>query len=210
MFIASVTNDGKYLMIYTTKDTDNVQLLHIADISKGLDQGAKDLNLEIKAVIPEWIGGFSYIHNKGSAFYFNTNFLSPMGRVIMIDVDKPQQDNWIEVIPEHEKNVLEGSFCSNGLIVNSYLENAHTKIKIYSIGGQNESATYIRDLELPDLGSVGGVSGYHDSDELFYSFSSFTDPGSQYKVNMTTFEQEQIRKTKLHSSCPNPSDFVTD
>ena len=41
MFYTSVSNDGQYVLLYTSKDTDNIQLLQIADISKGPN---KDLN----------------------------------------------------------------------------------------------------------------------------------------------------------------------
>lgn len=74
----------------------------------------------------------------------------------------------------------------------------------------NRRAEYLRDIDLPDMGSVGAVAARHDSDELFYSFGSFTDPGSSHRVNMTTFASEQIRRTRLAASCPDPSEFVTD
>lgn len=68
--------------------------------------------------------------------------------------------------------------CSNGLILNTYLENAHERVEVYRINEPKEKAEYLRDIELPDMGSVSDISARHDSDELFYSFSSFTDPGS--------------------------------
>lgn len=96
------------------------------------------------------------------------------------------------------------------MIINTYLENAHQRVEVYKITESGEKAEYLRDIELPEMGSIIDVSTSHDSDELFYSFSSFTDPGSQHRVNLTTFESQQIRKTKLAESCPEPSDFVTD
>lgn len=62
MFIPEVTNDGKYLIISTTKNTDDIQLVNVADISDGLER-YKEVELPFKAIVPDWIGGFSYIHN---------------------------------------------------------------------------------------------------------------------------------------------------
>ena len=56
-----------------------------------------------------------------------------MGRVIMIDSRIPQVYNWVELIPENTREPLQYSFCSNGLIVNTYLEDAHEKLSVFEI-----------------------------------------------------------------------------
>lgn len=99
MFIAEVSNDGKYLLIYTTRDTDDVQLLSVADISEGIPKYS-EAKLEFKDLLPDWIGGFQYIHNIDYNFYFKTNYKAPLSRVIMIDVRIPKEENWVEMIPE--------------------------------------------------------------------------------------------------------------
>lgn len=57
---------------------------------------------------------------------------------------------------------------------------------------------------------MGGISASWDDEEMFYSFNSFTDPGSSYRVNATTFEEELIYKTVVSDSIPDSSNFVTD
>lgn len=114
------------------------------------------------------------------------------------------------MVTEKEKDPLQYSQCSNGMLVNTYLENAHQRVEVYKINEPNKKAQYLRDIDLPEMGSVGDLVASHDSDELFYSFNSFTDPGSQHRVDMNTFESQEIRRTELDESCPVPSDFVTD
>lgn len=63
---------------------------------------------------------------------------------------------------------------------------------------------------MPDIGSLSGISSKWNSDELFYSFTSFTDPGSSYRVNMTTFETKMVHKTIVSASIPDSSQFITD
>lgn len=98
MFITEVSNDGKNLIVYTTKNADDTVLMSIADISGGIPREG-EVKLEFKNVVPEWIGGFQYIHNIGSHFYFKTNYLATKGRIIMIDIGNPEQGNWVELIP---------------------------------------------------------------------------------------------------------------
>lgn len=68
-------------------------------------------------------------------------------------------------------------------------------MSVYAINDPKQSATYLRDIGLPGIGTVSDISAKHDSDEMFYSFTSFTDPTSQYYVDMHTFKQEMYSKT---------------
>lgn len=98
MFSADVTNDGKYVLIYTSKDTDELVLLQIADITKGKNKDLKSI-LETKPLLTEWIGGLSYVQNIGTHFYFKTNINAPLSKIIMMDIEKPAMENWIDAIP---------------------------------------------------------------------------------------------------------------
>lgn len=55
--MAEVSNDGKYLILDTRKDTDELGLIKFADIS----EDPLTAKIEFKPLINKWIGGFSYI-----------------------------------------------------------------------------------------------------------------------------------------------------
>ena len=101
----ATTDDGRYVVISTMKNTDDISLVSVADIFGGLDPEEKN-ELEFKKIIPEWIGGFNLIHNYDEKFLFKTNYDAPMGRVIMIDINKPEKEHWVELIPENEEEPL--------------------------------------------------------------------------------------------------------
>lgn len=86
MFSAEVSNDGKYLILDTRKDCDDLGLVSYADISGS----SFDSKIEFTPVITEWIGGFSYIHNIGSIFYFKTNCKAAKSKIISINIENPQ------------------------------------------------------------------------------------------------------------------------
>jgi prolyl oligopeptidase len=48
----------------------------------------------------------------------------------------------------------------------------------------------IKELELPELGTVGGFSGKEDDAEAFYSFSSFIRPTTIYRLDMQSLVSE--------------------
>lgn len=87
------------------------------------------------------------------------------------------------------------------------MENAADKLRIFDL---ETPSNQLHEVELPDLGTVGSIFCKHDSDELFFLFTSFTDPGSSYHVDMNSFAIETVSKTKLSESSPDISNFVTD
>jgi prolyl oligopeptidase len=96
-----VTFDEKYLLVQITKDTNPVNLIKFAEISN--EKFDKKINL--KPLISNWVGKFSYIYNNGTKFYFLTNYKAPKGRIVMIDLNyfdhRDPSLSLFEVIPQH-------------------------------------------------------------------------------------------------------------
>jgi prolyl oligopeptidase len=92
MFSVQVTHDGEYLLMSTRKDCDDLELLSFAKVG---ECGGFHDKVKFTPLISEWIGGFTYIHNTGSTFYFITNFEAPRKKVIAINLDSPAQKDWL-------------------------------------------------------------------------------------------------------------------
>ena len=204
MFDASVTDDGKYLLLDIRKDCDDLGLLQYADLTKN---AALDKEIVFTPLISEWLGGFSYVHNLGSKGYFKTNYKASRSRVICIDFENPAEANWVEVLPEDPVNVLQDAACMNGLIMATYLQAATERLKAYDF---SHPAKHLADIKLPDIGSVAALAGKHDSSEMMFKFTSFTDAGSAWRVDLNTFNTENIGVTKLGDASIKLEDFVTD
>lgn len=72
-----------------------------------------------------------------------------------------------------------------------------------------EPASLLREIELPDIGTVVTSHGKHDSNEFIYKFTSFADPGSSYRVDLNTFEVTTVSKTALTTGL-DITQFKTD
>lgn len=71
---------------------------------------------------------FQYITNKDNKFIFRTNKNAPNYKVVIIDFNNPAEENWIDLIPEHPKDVLEwGHIINNDMIVICYLKDVKVK-----------------------------------------------------------------------------------
>ena len=164
---AGTSDDGEYFYISTSESTSGNAL----KIGK---TGSK----ELKKVIDVFENDYSFIDSDASELLFLTNNGAPKNRLVAIDYDKPGKENWRVVIPESDDALRSVSIVGNKIFAN-YLHNASSLIKVFDIQGN-----FIQDLELPGIGSSGGVSGKKDSNDAFFNFSSFTSPNTVYKLDV--------------------------
>lgn len=181
-FGGSVSNDGRYLLIYIWQGTAEANRFFYQDLKK---PGSKVVELLAKND-----ASYNYIGNQGTRFLFQTNLNAPRSRVISIDLNNPDSSQWKEVIPQ-QKSTLTNVSIIGGKLVADYLKDAHTQLEVFDLNGKN-----LGDIQLPGLGSAG-ISGKQDDDEAFISYSSFTNPGAMYRHNMKTGKSELFRKSQV-------------
>jgi len=191
-FSGGVTEDGRYLIISVWLGTDPRNLFFYKDLIKP--------NAEIIELINRFEASYSFIENDGSIFYLLTDLNAPRGRVIAIDTENPAIEHWREIIPQAVET-LESVVILNNQFVADYLQDAHSQIKIFDLKGN-----FIREVELAGIGSAGGFLGRRYDRETFYSFTSFTIPGSIYRYDMVTGKSEIFRQPKVDF---NPDDYET-
>ena len=192
-FGASETNDGSYLLLYISIGTDDKEKVLIKDLTK---EGS-----DFRELVSEFENAYYYLENDGEIFYFQTDYEAPKRRVIAMDINNPEPDNWIELVPE-EKETLGGVSMVNDQFLCKYLKDVTTQVKIYSKDGQ-----YLKDIELPGVGTGSGFYGRREDKETFYSFSSYNIPPSIFRYDMVTGESTLVEKSKAKM---DPSKFVTE
>jgi prolyl oligopeptidase len=182
-FGGSVTEDGKYLIISILLGTDAKNLVFYKDLTNP--------NSQIIELINQFEADYSFIDNDDHLFYFRTDLNSPKGKVIAIDTQNPTSENWQEIIPQTLEK-LESVSILNNQFVADYLQDAHSQIKIFDLKGN-----FIKEVELPGIGSAGGFAGKRHDTETFYNFTSFTTPATIYRYNMKTGKSEIFRQPKV-------------
>jgi prolyl oligopeptidase len=116
----------------------------------------------------------------GDRMYLLTNWKAPNGRIFAVDLLRPARENWKEIVPER-KSVLESLHLAGGRLAAIWLENVHSRVEILTVDGK-----LLRDLKLPALGVVEGLTGRWQSDEAFYTFSSFGQPKTIYRYSLSS------------------------
>jgi prolyl oligopeptidase len=182
-FNGKVTDDGRYLVITSTQGTDPKNRVFVQDLRQ---PGAPVVSL-----LTDFDADYSFIDNDGPVFWFRTDLNAPRGRIVAIDITRPARDQWRELIPQ-TGDTLAGANVVGGQFVVSYLHDAHSQVKLFDLAGK-----FLREVELPGLGSAGGFGGRRKDEETFYSFTSFTVPGVIYRFDLrtgasTVFRQPQV------------------
>ena len=112
--------------------------------------------------------------------YITTNQGAPNWKMYAADPTNPGRNAWRELVGERQDAVLEGGGVVAGRLVLQYLKNASNRVEFRSLEG-----ALVREIELPTLGTVSGLSGEWNGHEAFFGFTSFTVPPSVYRVDLT-------------------------
>ena len=183
-FIAAVTQDGRYLVIHAWRGTETENGLFYKDLAA---PGSPVVEL-----LGDFDASYNFIANDGPLFWFDTDLAAPRGRVIAVDLGHPGRERWREVIPQGPET-LQGVSCLHETLLAHYLQDAHSQVRQHDREGR-----FLREIELPGLGTVDGFTGRCKDRETFYGFTSYTTPGTVYRLDLATgqgtvFRQEEVR-----------------
>ena len=167
-FGAQVTEDDKYLILYTTESTSGNGLYF-----KPLDKK----NAEFNKLITDFENDYGVVGHYNGKFLIRTNDGAPKYRLMAVDPKNPEKENWEELIPEAEE-VLNSVSVVGGKMFANYMKDAHSLVKVFEMDGQ---FAYNIDAE---LGTISGFYGKKDDNITFYSLTSFTTPSTIYKYNV--------------------------
>lgn len=136
---------------------------------------------------------YGYITNDGTTFYIQTNKESPKYKIVTMDISQPSK-GLVELIKEHNKDVIEWVTCINDHFIINYIQDAKQVLKSFKMTGE-----HVYDFPVPTVGSVTSATGKRKHKELFYSFISFLHPGVIYHYNFETNNAQVFRRIEVNS-----------
>jgi len=172
---ATVTEDGRYLLVTLAQGADNTNRLYYADLG---DPKRPDVAAKVKPLIELDGAEFAPFGNSGSTLYLRTDRDAPNRKVIAVDVAHPEPASWHTVVPEREQ-AIESVVLVGGRIIAQYLVDVVSRLLVIGLDGQAQG-----EIMLPGIGTVVELGGRQDSPEAFYSFSSPLYPTSVFVHNV--------------------------
>jgi len=171
-FHGGVSEDGRYLIISVSQGTDPKNLLFYQDLSQ---PGSKVVEL-----VGRFEASMDFVGNEGGRFWIQTDLNAPRGRLVEIDISRPEKKDWKELIPQ-SANKLQGVSLVNDQFICSYLQDAKSLVERRKLDG-----SLMDQIKLPGIGSAGGFGGLRTDKETFYSFVSYTRPTTLYHLDLET------------------------
>jgi prolyl oligopeptidase len=182
-FGGSVTDDGRYLIISVSQGSERKNRVWYQDLSL--------LQPTTIKLLDDFDAQYNFIDNDGPVFWFFTDNDAPRGRLIAIDTRKPEKASWKEIIPQAAETLVAVSLVGDQFFAN-YLKDAYTNIRVFDLTGK-----YLRDVELPGIGSAGGFGGRRKDQETFYSFTSFSFPTTTFRYDVASGRSTVFRQPKV-------------
>ncbi|XP_031375378.1 prolyl endopeptidase [Punica granatum] len=181
-FGATVTDDGKYILLSITEGCDPVNKIYYCDMSsltEGLE-GYKKRNelLPFVKLVDNLDAMYQLVANDETVFTFLTNKSAPKYKLVRVDLKKPNV--WTDVVPEAENDVLELARAVNGnQMILSYLSDVKHVLQTRDL----ETGALLHPLPI-DIGTVYGISARREDSMIFIGFTSFLTPGTIYQCDL--------------------------
>ncbi len=180
-FSPTITEDGRYITLNVWEGTNPKNRFYYREITS---------EQPFIRLLNQADARYDLIDNIGSILYFQTDFKAPRNRVIAIDLAHPEVHNWREIIAQTEDTISSVLTVNNYLAV-TYMHDAHELVKLYDLNGK-----FIREIQLPTIGSVTGISGKRTEQEMFLGFTSFLYPTTIFRYDFTTDQLIALRPSE--------------
>lgn len=188
---AEVSEDGKFLFVQPREGCDGSTLYYCE-----LDDFKVEGKLNLKPLYTKLGVEFDYIGNDGKTVYFKTNANANNYRIVKFSLDKPEEENWIDVVPNHPEDVLDWAelFTVDG---HDYLLINYLRKVVYYLELRDLDGKLIKKFNL-SLGTISKASSRRNDEEFFFHFTSFITPGCIYHFDLKRIDSDVklLRKTQ--------------
>jgi prolyl oligopeptidase len=164
--VASVTRDGRFLVLTTAKGASGKAEVHVRD----LEAAASPL----LTVFPGFDHDVTFVDEVDGRFFFRTDERAPRGRLVAVDLARGARTP-VEVLPQGDDK-FEGAAIVARRLVALRLRDASSRIALHDLDGRP-----LGEIPLPGLGTVAGLTGEPEDDEMFLGFTSFTRPATPFR-----------------------------
>jgi prolyl oligopeptidase len=188
----SISEDGKWLVVTSSIGTDDRYEVTLIDLTR---PGARP-----RTLIKGFTNNYSYVGNRGSTFYFQTNDGAPRLKVVSMDVS--QANPPARTIIAEDAATLDGVSMVGGRIFASYLVDAKTEVRVHALDGKLQ-----RKIDLPGIGTATGFGGEQSDKETFFSFTSFNRPTTIYRYDVASSAASEWEAPALKF---NPDDYSVE
>lgn len=174
--------DGRYLVLELYEGTGTVNTLLVRDLEGGTG---------FVEVIAEADAAYVFEAAEGRRLFLRTDLDAPRGRLVVVDLDRPQRRHWRQVIPQRQSN-LNGVSHVGGLLLVQTTRHALPGLEVWSPQGE-----LLREVELPSVGLLAGLPDQPDAPVTYVRTNNLVDPGTVYRLDLRDGASEVVARPDL-------------
>ncbi len=199
LFSSDVTEDGRWLVITQSQGTNRESRIFLQDLSQSVAPAA---DVPVVPLLNRFDAAYQVIANDADVFYVLTDHDAPRGRLVAIRGGYVDPAAWTTVIAEAPgTDVLAAVIRVGDAWVAVWRTDAHERIVVHALDGAP-----VRDVPLPVKGAIVSMTGHRHQPDVFFSFSSFTYPGTVFRHIVSTGSTSVWHEPKVDF---DPSAFET-
>jgi prolyl oligopeptidase len=168
----SVTQDGRYVTIFSTPGSFVANLLTVVDLNSADWKPRKLVNKL------DYLWGV--VGNVGTKFFLETTKDAPRLKVVTMDL-AAANPVITDVVPEQDSVLNGASLLVGGRLLLSYMVDVKTEVRRYTLEGKADGV-----VKLPGIGTAIGFEGGLDDKDTFFGFTSFNAPGTIYRYDVAS------------------------
>ncbi|HEU4936620.1 MAG TPA: prolyl oligopeptidase family serine peptidase [Vicinamibacterales bacterium] len=130
-----------------------------------------------------FLAAYAFIESAADKLLFRTDDRAPRGRIVSVDPLNPQ-GGVTELVAE-SSDKLSSAAVIHRTIVAAYMHNASDALRMFTVAGEPAGQ-----VDLPEIGSLTGVSGRPEDDDMFFGFTSFVHPAINYRYDFKVRQLE--------------------
>ena len=188
-FGTSVTDDGKILLINVWKGSGRKNGLLWLALTNGGYTGASPATVPTPITL-EFDAEYTPVGVSGNTLWIKTDLAATKGRIVEVDLAKPDRKYWRTVVAERMATLTAASAVGGHLFA-QYLKDAASEVREHTSDGK-----FIRAVPLPGAGSADGFAGRFGDHETFFSFQSLTTPAEIYRYDVTSGKATLFKRPK--------------
>ena len=181
-FAPTVTTNGRYLVIEVWQGTERNNRLYVVDLAA-----------DPQTVVPlldDFDAAYHLVGSDGDVLYLRTDLGAPRGRIVAVDVRRPDREHWREVVAEAD-DALERARLIGDRLLGVYLHHAAHRLRWFALDGRP-----IGHIELPSAGAVDAITGREGDRTCCFTFTTFTEPTVVYRHDMDSGATEVIHRAE--------------
>lgn len=131
-----------------------------------------------------------------------TNQGAEKNRLVAIDPENTNPENWKTIIPEHDEDMLKDVLVHGGQVYASYKRDKSARIAIHELDG-----TYRKDIPIPENSNVRITD---NEDQLYFDISSYRSPMENYRYKKQDNSLELSRKSEFQINMLDEDKYIVE